>query len=378
MKPFSGLLVADFTHVLSGPFCTMMLSDLGARVIKLERPEIGDDSRQFGPMYQDKSMYFETVNRGKESVTVDLKSPDDVRWVKNLLKKADVVVENFKPGTMNKLGLDYTSVKQLNDKIIYASISGFGQFGSMSQLPAYDEVIQAMSGFMSVTGDPNGSPMKAGPAVSDMLAGVYCFASIATALYQREKTKQGCHIDIAMLDCMIAFLSSDVPCDRVLHTLPVRVGNKHRNIAPFRTFRCKDGELVICAATDKLFQTTCDVLNLPELKTNPACQTNIARLQQDQLIEREFEKVLIHHPVKYWYQCFLKAGVPVSPINNVTEALDLPVINERDMIVSANEYILPGCPIKLSSFTDTKIRNPAPNLNQNGDDIRREFKEDES
>ena len=204
MKPFSGLLVADFTHVLSGPFCTMMLSDLGARVIKLERPEIGDDSRQFGPMYQDKSMYFETVNRGKESVTVDLKSPDDVRWVKNLLKKADVVVENFKPGTMNKLGLDYTSVKQLNDKIIYASISGFGQFGSMSQLPAYDEVIQAMSGFMSVTGDPNGSPTKAGPAVSDMLAGVYCFASIATALYQREKTKQGCHIDIAMLDCMIA------------------------------------------------------------------------------------------------------------------------------------------------------------------------------
>lgn len=375
MKPFEGLLIADFTHVLSGPFCTMMLADLGARVIKLEKPNLGDDSRQFGPMYKDKSLYFATVNRGKESVAVDLKNSTDIKLVKNLLKKADVLVENFKPGTMQKLGLDYTSIKQLNHKIIYASISGFGQVGSMAKLPAYDEVIQAISGFMSVTGDPQAEPMKTGPAVTDMLAGVYCFSSIATALYQREKTQHGCQIDISMFDCMIAFLGSDVASDRVLHTLPLRVGNKHRNIAPFGTFRCKDGQIVICAATDKLFQTTCDVLNLPELKTNPACQTNIGRLKQNKFIEQEFEKVLVNNSVEYWHQAFLKVGVPTSPINNVNQALNLPVINERNMLVTAQEYILPGCPIKLSTFKDSNSRKSPPDLNQNGNNIRQEFKE---
>lgn len=375
MKPYAGLLIADFTHVLSGPFCTMLLADLGARVIKLERPQAGDDARQFGPIYNQKSMYFESVNRGKESVAVNLKDPDDIKFIKNLVKKADVVIENFKPGTMKKLGLDYESVQKWNPSLIYASISGFGQTGSMSSLPAYDELIQAMSGFMSVTGETDGPPLKAGPSISDMLAGVFCFSSIATALYQREKTKQGCQIDIAMFDCMLSFLESDVVSDRVLHQIPQRMGNKHPNISPFSTFQCKDAEIVICAATDALFQKTCDVLSLPELKENSACQSNMGRLKNNKLIKTQFERSLKKNTVEYWHQRFVKAEIPAGPINNIDQALNLPTVSERQMVVSTEECLLPGCPIKLSTDHESGKRNPAPALDQDGEAIRKEFGE---
>ncbi|GGF86901.1 MULTISPECIES: CaiB/BaiF CoA transferase family protein [Cysteiniphilum] len=374
MKPFDGLLIADFTHVLSGPFCTMLLCDLGARVIKLERPEIGEDSRQFGPFIDGISMYFETVNRGKESIGVNLKDPNDLALVKNIIKQADVVVENFRPGTMAKLGLDYDSLCKLNPRIIFASISGFGQSGSMSQLPAYDELIQAMSGFMSVTGEPDGPPIKAGPSVSDMLAGVYCFSAIATALYQREKTGKGCQIDIAMFDAMLSFLESDVVSDKMLHKIPSRIGNKHPNISPFSTFKCKDDDIVICAATDKLFASACDVMGLDQLKNDPKCQSNKDRLAHNDLIKAAFEKSLGNDTVANWYDKFVKAGVPAGPINNVNQALSLKVVKERDMIVKAGKYQLPGCPLKFSTNKETGTRKEAPKVNADGAKIKKEFK----
>ncbi len=373
MKPFKNLLVADFTHVLSGPFTTMLLSDLGARVIKFERPVVGEDSRQFGPYVGNTSMYFENVNRGKESVAVNLKADDDLAFVKKIIEKADIVVENFRPGTMAKLGLDYDSLKKINPKIIFASISGFGQTGSMSKLPAYDELIQAMSGFMSVTGEPDGPPIKAGPSISDMLAGVYAFSSISTALYQREMTGQGCQIDISMFDCMISFLETDVVSDKVLHQDPKRIGNKHPSISPFASFTCKDNQIVICAATDKLFQLACDVLGLEDLKTNPKFILNKDRVVNRDVIFEEFNKVLVNDTVANWYDKFVKAGVPAGPINDVDQALSLPVIKDRDMLVTADPYILPGCPIKLSTLKESGKRRLAPKLNADGNKIRKEF-----
>ncbi|WP_192484704.1 MULTISPECIES: CaiB/BaiF CoA transferase family protein [Cysteiniphilum] len=374
MKPFDGLLIADFTHVLSGPFCTMLLCDLGARVIKLERPEVGEDSRQFGPFIDGISMYFETVNRGKESVGVNLKDHNDLALVKNIIKQADVVVENFRPGTMAKLGLDYDALCKINPRVIFASISGFGQSGSMSQLPAYDELIQAMSGFMSVTGEPDGPPIKAGPSVSDMLAGVYCFSAITTALYQREKTGKGCQIDIAMFDAMLSFLESDVVSDKMLHKIPSRIGNKHPNISPFSTFKCKDDDIVICAATDKLFASACDVMGLNLPKNDPKCQSNKDRLAHNDLIKAAFEKSLGNDTVANWYDKFVKAGVPAGPINNVNQALNLKVVKERDMIVKAGKYQLPGCPLKFSTNKETGTRKEAPKVNADGAKIKKEFK----
>ncbi len=375
MKPFNEILVVDFTHVLSGPFCTMLLADLGARVIKLERPGCGEDSRQFGPFVNNTSMYFESVNRGKQSVVVDLKKAEDVAFVKQMIKKADVVVENFRPGTMSKLGLDYEALSLINPNLIYASVSGFGQTGTMSSLPAYDELIQAMSGFMSVTGEADGPPIKAGPSVSDMLAGVYCFSSIATALYQREKTQKGCQIDIAMFDCMVSFLESDVVSDRMLHKVPTRIGNKHPNIAPFSTFSCQDDSIVICAATDKLFQTACEVMGLEELKNDPLCATNLDRLLNNDVIKMSFDAALQRDTVANWYQKFVAAGVPAGPINNIDEALQLPVVAERQMVVRAGPYSLPGCPIKLSTCDDDGLRPLAPQLGEHTDAIKEEFKE---
>ena len=373
MKPFQDVIVADFTHVLSGPFSTMLMADLGARVIKLERPNVGEDSRQFGPFIDNVSMYFESINRGKESVALNLKDENDIELVNNIIRKADVVVENFRPGTMKKLGLGYEDLKKINPKIIFVSISGFGQVGSMSSLPAYDELIQAMSGFMSVTGESDGEPTKAGPSISDMLAGVYAFSSIATGLYQREKTGKGCQIDIAMFDCMISFLESDVVSDKVLHKIPSRIGNKHPNISPFSTFKCKDKQIVICAATDKLFQIACDVMGLCKLKTDTRCKSNIDRLKNNTYIHNEFEKALASETVSKWYDRFVEAGVPAGPIYNVDQALNLPTVTERQMTVQAGKYILPGCPIKMSSYKETGKRKVAPALDQDGDKVRKEF-----
>ena len=269
-KALEGILVIDFTHVLSGPFCTMMLADQGARVIKVERPGTGDDSRAFGPFYEEgDSVYFEFVNRGKESIALNLKDPNDLTLLRRMLAKADVVVENFRPGTMAKLGLAPDRLAEEYPGLIVCSISGFGQTGPMSREPAYDTVVQALSGLMSVTGDPGWHPVRVGTSIGDLSAGMFAYAAITTALVARQKTGRGTVIDIAMLDGLFSLLEHGLMDALAEHINPERIGNRHPSIAPFDTFQCRDRLLVICCGNDHLFQQLCDALDLGAVKEDP-------------------------------------------------------------------------------------------------------------
>ncbi len=274
-KPLNGILVIDFTHVLSGPFCTMMLADQGARVIKIERAGTGDDSRAFGPFYEDQSsVYFEFINRGKESITLNLKDPDDLNLVKKMLAKADVVVENFRPGTMGRLGLAPDALVKEYPHLIVCSISGFGQTGPMKFEPAYDTVVQALSGLMSVTGFPSGPPTRVGTSISDLSAGLFAYSAITTALVGRERTGKGTTIDVAMLDGTFALLEHGLMDALAEHIDPKRIGNSHPSIAPFDTYQCKDRMIAICCGNDHLFGKLCETLKLTEAKSDPRYASN--------------------------------------------------------------------------------------------------------
>jgi CoA:oxalate CoA-transferase len=250
-KPLSGILVIDFTHVLSGPFCTMMLADQGARVIKIEQPGTGDDSRAFGPFYEDhSSVYFEFVNRGKESITLNLKDADDLNLAKRMISRADVVVENFRPGTMERLGLAPDNLLKQYPRLIVCSISGFGQTGPMKLEPAYDTVVQALSGLMSVTGFPDSNPTRVGTSISDLTAGLFAYSAITTALVGRQRTGKGTTIDIAMLDGTFALLEHGLMDALAENINPKRIGNAHPSIAPFDAYQCADRMLAICCGND--------------------------------------------------------------------------------------------------------------------------------
>ncbi len=267
-KPLEGITVIDFTHVLSGPFCAMMLADQGARVIKLERGGAGDDSRQFGPFYDDDtSVYFYFVNRGKESIAVNLKNPADLALVKRMIANADVVIENFRPGAMAKLGLAPDDLLKEYPRLIDCSISGFGQTGPRSGEPAYGTVVQALSGLMSVTGFPDGLPTRVGTSVGDLAAAMFAYGAILTALLARERSGQGTTIDVAMLDGLFALLEHGLMDALAKHINPTRIGNRHPSISPFDAYTCKDRMLVICCGTDALFQRLCDTLGLSSLKS---------------------------------------------------------------------------------------------------------------
>ena len=256
--PLEGLVVIDMTRVLAGPFCTMMLADMGAEVIKVERPSTGDDSRAFGPFVKGESAYFMSVNRGKKSVTVDLKAPEGKALLLDLVRKADVLVENFKPGVMKKLGLDYATLREVNPRLVYAASTGFGQSGPYSARPAYDLVIQAMGGVMSITGPDADHPTKVGSSVSDIFAGVFTCIGILAALNHRHRTGQGQMVDVAMLDCMVAILENAVARYAASGQSPAPIGNRHPSIAPFSTLKASDGMLAIACGNDALFQRFCE------------------------------------------------------------------------------------------------------------------------
>src|SRR5438876_7328420 len=255
--PLAGVVVIDLTRVLAGPFCTMMLAELGARVIKVEHPHGGDDSRSFDPFVDGKSAYFASLNRSKESIILDLKDAGDREVLLSLVRRGDVLVENFRPGTMEHLGLGYEHLRAVNPRLIYAAISGFGHTGPWSHRPAYDIIVQAMGGMMSVTGQPDGPPMKAGSSIADITGGLFALAGIASALYHREKTGAGMKIDVSMLDGQIANL--DVPVARYTATgqAPERLGNRHPSITPFEPYETADRLLIITAGNDNLFVRLC-------------------------------------------------------------------------------------------------------------------------
>ena len=373
-KALEGVVVIDLTHVLSGPFCTMMLADQGARVIKVERPGAGDDSRAFGPFYDDGfSVYFEFVNRGKESIALNLKDSNDLALLRRMLQKADVVVENFRPGTMARLGLAPDRLVEENPRLIVCSISGFGQTGPMSQEPAYDTVVQALSGLMSVTGDPGGNPVRTGTSIGDLSAGLFAYAAIATALAARERTGVGTAIDISMLDGLFSLLEHGLMDALAKHIDPQRIGNRHPSIAPFDTFHCKDRLIVICCGNDHLFQQLCDALEVPETKKDPRFRTNDDRIKNQEALKQALEERLKTQEAAAWLKKLEGAGIPVGFVNTVEEARNMEQIRARNMVVEIQGRQVPGSPLKMSRYDSQCAASPPPALDAHGESLRKEF-----
>lgn len=371
--PFSGLLIVDLSHVLAGPFCTMLFADLGARVIKVERPGMGDDSRTFGPFLNGRSVYFDFINRGKESIALDLKNDADRRCFEALVRKADVVVENFRPGTIERLGYSYERLKEINSRLILASCTGFGQTGPMSRERAYDTVIQGLSGIMSMTGFPEGPATRVGTSAADLTAGLYCFGAISSALFARDKTGIGSRVDISMFDAMITLLEHGV-MEYVATGRPLgRLGNRHPYIAPFDTFQANDTSFVICAGDDELFVSLCKAIGKPELAFDELFLTNEKRTLNQALLKKTLETVFSEHDSSYWIERIGKAGVPCGAIQNISEAVEHPQVRARNMIVESGGLRMSGNPIKISGFADPKDRAVAPRLDADGLRIRREF-----
>nr|WP_322766612.1 CoA transferase [Frankia sp. Cr1] len=371
--PMDGLLVVDLTRVLAGPFSTLMLADLGARVIKVERPDHGDDSRSYGPFMNDRSLYFARVNRGKQSVALDLRDPTDHATLLSIIDRADVLVENFRPGVMDRLGLGWTAMSARNPRLVYVSISGFGQTGPWRNRPAYDAVVQAAAGIMSITGSPDGEPVKPGVPIADLAAGLYAFGAIGAALHGRNTTGRGTYIDIAMFDATLSLLEGAALSYLATGTTPPRIGNAHYSIAPFDTFACADRSIVICAANDGLFVRLCQALDRADLGADPRFATNDARLSGRDSFKCEVEGTLRTRPAAQWLAILHEAGVPCGLINDVAEAVSSDQAGFRHMVVEAGGLPLPGNPVKMPGRADPSTRPPAPELDADGPAIRAEF-----
>jgi CoA:oxalate CoA-transferase len=371
--PLEGLLVVDFSRVLAGPFATMMLADLGARVLKIEKPDTGDDSRSYGPFLEDRSLYFARVNHGKESIALDLKDPADLAVAHAMVARADVLVENYRPGVMDRLGLGPAEVLSQNPQLVYCSISGFGHTGPWSQRPAYDAVVQGMSGIMSITGAEDGPPVKPGSPVADLSAGLYAFGGITSALLGRHTTGRGTHLDIAMYDATVSLLEGAALAWLATGEEPPRMGNAHFSIAPFDTFSCADRDITLCAANDLLFGALVTALGLPALLTDGRFATNALRHENRRVLKAELEAVLVDGPAEKWLQVLEAAGVPCGPISGIAEAVGSEQSAVRQMVVDAGGLPVPGNPLKLSTWPDPGFRPAAPGLDEHGPSIRAEF-----
>ena len=376
--PLKNLLVVDLTRVLVGPYCTMILSDLGARVIKIEAPEIGDDSRNFGPFVQDYSAYFMSLNRGKESIALNLKNADDKKIFDKILSKADILVENFKPGTLKKWGYGWDEVNKKYPKLIYASASGFGQTGPLKELPAYDMVVQGMGGLMSVTGQPNSGPTRVGTSIGDITAGLFTAIGINAALYDRQKTGKGMFIDISMLDCQIAILENAIARYLSKNEIPKPMGSRHPSIAPFEAFKTKDSYIIIAAGNDKLFEKLCNVLEIPEIKQNDQFNSNSSRAKNIDKLKKILEDKLSSKTTTEWLNKIEKEKIPCGPIYNIKEAVENPQVEARNMIVKAyhkviGDFKLAGNPIKMSTYKDPNKRGDIPDLDEHREKLLKEF-----
>ena len=376
--PLKNLLVVDLTRVLVGPYCTMILSDLGARVIKVEAPETGDDSRKFGPFIKDYSAYFMSLNRGKESIALNLKNSDDKKIFDKILSKADILVENFKPGTLKNWGYGWEEVNKKFPKLIYASASGFGQTGPLKELPAYDMVVQGMGGLMSVTGQPNSEPTRVGTSIGDITAGLFTTIGINAALYDRQKTGKGMYIDVSMLDCQIAILENAIARYLSKNEIPKPMGSRHPSIAPFEAFKTEDSYIIIAAGNDKLFEKLCNILEVPEIFTDEKFNSNSARAKNMDELKKILENKLLTKSTNEWVRLMEKDKIPCGPIFNIKDAVENPQVEARNMIVKAyhkiiGDFKLAGNPIKMSAYEDPDKRGDIPDLDEHREKIIKEF-----
>ena len=376
--PLKDLLVVDLTRVLVGPYCTMILSDLGARVIKIEAPETGDDSRKFGPFIKDYSAYFMSLNRGKESIALNLKNEDDKKIFEKILSKADILVENFKPGTLEKWGFGWKQVSKKYPKLIYASASGFGQTGPLKELPAYDMVVQGMGGLMSVTGQPNSEPTRVGTSIGDITAGLFTAIGINAALYDRVKTGKGMYIDVSMLDCQIAILENAIARYLSKNEIPKPMGSRHPSIAPFEAFKTNDSYIIIAAGNDKLFENLCIALELDNLIKDERFKSNLSRSENMDNLKKILEDKLVKDTTSNWVKKLEKLKIPCGPIFNIKEAVENPQVQARNMIVKAyhkviGDFKLAGNPIKMSAYKDESTRGNIPDLDEHREKILKEI-----
>ena len=373
-----GLTVLDLTRVLSGPYCTMMLADMGARVIKIEQPGKGDDTRAWGPPFQEgESAYFLSVNRNKESVTLNLKHPDGRRVLDTLIARADVLVENFRPGTLDRMGLGYADLAERRPDLVYCSISGFGQTGPRRREPGYDAVLQGEGGLMSITGSEDGPGYRLGVAIADIVSGMFSAYGVAVALLARHRTGYGQLVDVGMLDAVAALLTYQAGIYFATGTAPARLGNRHPTITPYESLEAADGDLVVAVGNDQLWQTFCGVLGLDELADDPRFRTNRDRVSARGELHALLVERLRTRPAAEWLAELKAAGVPCGAVRDLEELFSDPQIIERAMVVASDHPIAGvirqlGVPVKLGR-TPGAVRTPPPVLGQHTREVLREL-----
>ena len=374
--PLTGLRVLDLTRVLAGPTCTQMLGDLGAEVIKIERPEAGDDTRGFAPPFvpnTKESAYFVGVNRNKKSVTLDIAKPEGQAIIHRLLEHCDILVENFKVGALAKYGLGYEQLAKTHPRLIYCSITGFGQTGPYAPRPGYDALIQAMGGVMSLTGEPNGSPQKVGVPVADLFAGLYGCIGILAAVNHRNSTGQGQQIDIGMLDTHVAWLANQGMNYLATGENPARLGNQHPNIAPYQEFPTKDGYLILAVGNDPTFERFCKAFGQEALLADPRFATNPIRVQNRQLVTDTLTPVMKSKTTAEWIDALEALKIGCGPINTLEQVFADPHVQAREMVVemahgSGETVKVIANPVKLSA-TPPSYRSAPPVLGEHTEDV---------
>src|SRR5262245_42940378 len=371
MAPLDGITVLDLTRVLSGPYCTMLLADMGARVIKIEQPRKGDDTRAWGPPFlEGESAYFLSINRNKESVTLDFKQPAGRRILDRLLADADVLVENFRPGTLTKLGLDYATLAPTHPRLVYCAISGYGHTGPRHREAGYDAVMQGAGGLMSITGTPDSPPVRLGVAIADIVSGMFAAQGITAALFARERSGRGQEVDIAMLDSVVALLSYQAGIYFATNTAPKRMGNRHPTIVPYETFPASDGVFVLAVGNDDQWGRFCEVAGL---ERDERFATNRLRVVNYEQLKPLLDSALRAHPRAYWIEKLTKAGVPCGSVRDLHEVFTDPQVIARHMVAELEHATLGalklvGTPLKFSE-TPGAIRTAPPVLGQQTDAV---------
>ncbi|MCF7858312.1 MAG: CoA transferase [Candidatus Cloacimonetes bacterium] len=373
-KPFEGIKILDLTRALAGPFCTLILSDLGAEVVKLEIPGFGDDARQYGPFVNKQGLYFLSLNRAKKSITLNLKSEEGKTIMKDLLKDFDVLIENYRPGTMEKLGLGYDVLKKIKPQLIYAAASGFGHTGPDSKKPAYDLLAQARGGIMSITGWPDTPPTRVGMSTGDITAGMFTAIGISAALYHLKNTGEGQKIDVAMLDSQVAILENALTRYQVEGKSPEPLGNRHPTVSPFQAFMAKDDYFVLPIGNDSLWQKFCKAVGKDDWINDTKFATNAERNENLEILIPLLEELFITKNAAEWIKQIENYGVPCGPINDIEKVMNDKQIHARNMIVEVNDdkagkIKIAGNPIKMSSIPDETTRGAVPKLSEHTSEV---------
>lgn len=372
--PLHGVRVLDLTRVVAGPYCSMFLGDLGAEVVKVEQPGIGDDTRGWGPPFAGgESAYFLCINRNKQSLTLDLKSRRAVEILRMLARQADVIIENFRPGTMERLGLGEKALREINPRLIYASLTGFGADGPMSDTPGYDLIVQAWGGLMSITGTPEGDPVKVGVAIIDLVAGLMLGKAITAALYAREKTGVGQRIDTSLLEAEVACLINVGSNYLVGGKIPARWGNAHPNIVPYQHFKTSDGYLVIGVASETIWKRFCAAVGRPELIDDPRFTNNAKRVENRAELIAILSEMFFQRSNDTWFQLLTKAEVPCAPVQTIDQVFKDPQVLHREMLMevehpTAGKVRMAGIPVKFSR-TPAAVCKPPPLLGQHNEAV---------